>query len=125
MNLFDSSIIDPRNIKTGTGNFFKVFTPYSKVFRNLLTAEDLNIEPDPKTQEISHFQNDEIPEYDLEEENFKNSIELYEVGSDNVYNKFDSFLQDKISDYKNLRDFPSLDSTSKLSPYLTLSLIHI
>ena len=123
LNLFDSSIIDPRNIKTGTGNFFKVFTPYSKVFRNLLTAEDLNIEPEPKTQEISHFQNDEIPEYDLEEENFKNSIELYEVGSDNVYNKFDSFLQDKISDYKNLRDFPSLDSTSKLSPYLTSGML--
>ena len=93
------------------------------MFRNLLTAEDLNIEPEPKTQEISHFQNDEIPEYDLEEENFKNSIELYEVGSDNVYNKFDSFLQDKISDYKNLRDFPSLDSTSKLSPYLTSGML--
>ena len=113
----------PDPIKTGTGNFFKVFTPYSKVFRNLLTAEDLNIDPEPKTQEISNFQNDEIPEYDLEEENFKNSIELYEVGSDNVYNKFDSFLQDKISDYKNLRDFPSLDSTSKLSPYLTSGML--
>ena len=74
LNLFDSSIIDPRNIKTGTGNFFKVFTPYSKVFRNLLTAEDLSIEPEPKTQEISHFQNDEIPEYVLEDENLRQGI---------------------------------------------------
>ena len=87
-----------------------------------MTAGRLNIESEPKTQEISHFQNDEIPEYDLEEENFETQSNYMEVDlimfTTNLIR-----LQDKISDYKNLRDFPSLDSTSKLSPYLTSGML--
>ena len=32
-------------------------------------------------------------------------------------------MHEKVKDYKNLRDFPYLDSTSKLSPYLTSGMI--
>ena len=117
-NLFDSSILNPEIIKTGSGNHFKVFTPYSKVFRSLLTPKDLDIISEPLPQALNNLENDSVPEYELEDKYFLKSIKDYKVGSNEVKNILESFLHGKI-DYKNLRDFPYLDSTSKLSTYLT------
>ena len=122
-NLFDSSILNPELIKTGSGNYFKVFTPYSKVFRSLLTSKDLDIVPEPLLQDSNVSENDLIPEYELEDNYFLKSIEDYKVGADKVNKIFETFLYEKVEDYKNLRDFPYLDSTSKLSPYLTSGMI--
>ena len=110
-------------IKTGTGNYFRVFTPYSKVFRAELTEKNLAILPEPLDQNLLVEDSDDIPNYELTDENFLNAISKYPVGSETVINIFDQFVKDKVSDYKKLRDFPSLDSTSKLSPYLTSGMI--
>ena len=123
LNIFDSSIINPELIKTGTGNYFRVFTPYSKVFRAELTEKDLAILPEPLDQNLLAEDSDDIPNYELTDENFLNAISKYPVGSETVINIFEQFVKDKVSDYKKLRDFPSLDSTSKLSPYLTSGMI--
>ena len=123
LNIFDSSIINPELIKTGTGNYFRVFTPYSKVFRAELTEKNLAILPEPLDQILSVEESDDIPNYELNDENFLNAISKYPVGSETVINIFEQFVKDKVSDYKKLRDFPSLDSTSKLSPYLTSGMI--
>ena len=123
LNIFDSSIINPELIKTGTGNYFRVFTPYSKVFRAELTEKDLAILPEPLDQNLLVEDSDDIPNYELTDENFLNAISKYPVGSETVINIFEQFVKDKVSDYKKLRDFPSLDSTSKLSPYLTSGMI--
>ena len=123
LNIFDSSIINPESIKTGTGNYFRVFTPYSKVFRAELTEKDLAILPEPLDQNLLVEDSDDIPNYELTDEHFLNAISKYPVGSETVINIFEQFVKDKVSDYKKLRDFPSLDSTSKLSPYLTSGMI--
>lgn len=45
-------------------------------------------------------------------------INFWEVGEEAAQLKLEYFIEDKINNYKEARDYPSMDSTSKLSPHL-------
>ena len=120
---FDSSIINPKKIVTGAGTYFKVFTPYSRSFREELNKEYLQCFPAPEKQQIKIGDSDEIPIFELEDELKKNALKLYEPGEKAAIEILENFFENKISDYKVARDFPAQDSTSKLSVYLSSGII--
>ena len=120
---FDSSIINPKKIVTGAGTYFKVFTPYSRSFREELNKEYLQCFPAPVKQETKIGDSDEIPKFELENALKKNAIKLYEPGEKAAIEILENFFENKISDYKVARDFPAQDSTSKLSVYLSSGII--
>ena len=120
---FDSSIINPKKIVTGAGTYFKVFTPYSRSFREELNKEYLQCFPAPEKQQIKIGDSDEIPIFELEDELKKNALKLYEPGEKVAIEILENFFENKISDYKVARDFPAQDSTSKLSVYLSSGII--
>ena len=119
----DSSIINPKKIVTGGGTYFKVFTPYSRSFREELNKEYLQCFPAPEKQQIKIGDSDEIPIFELEDEVKKNALKLYEPGEKAAIKILENFFENKISDYKVARDFPAQDSTSKLSVYLSSGII--
>ena len=119
----DSSIINPKKIVTGGGTYFKVFTPYSRSFREELNKEYLQCFPAPEKQQIKIGDSDEIPIFELEDEVKKNALKLYEPGEKAAIEILENFFENKISDYKVARDFPAQDSTSKLSVYLSSGII--
>ena len=120
---FDSSIINPKKIVTGAGTYFKVFTPYSRSFREELNKEYLQCFPAPLEQQTKIGDSDEIPKFELENALKKNAIKLYEPGEKAAIKILENFFENKISDYKVARDFPAQDSTSKLSVYLSSGII--
>ena len=120
---FDSSIINPKKIVTGAGTYFKVFTPYSRSFREELNKEYLQCFPAPVKQETKIGDSDEIPKFELDNALKKNAIKLYEPGEKAAIEILENFFENKISDYKVARDFPAQDSTSKLSVYLSSGII--
>ncbi len=120
---FDSSIINPKKIVTGAGTYFKVFTPYSRSFREELNKEYLQCFPRPEKQQTKIGDSDEIPNFELEDELKKNALKLYEPGEKAAIEVLENFFENKISDYKIARDFPAQDSTSKLSAYLSSGII--
>ena len=120
---FDSSIINPKKIVTGAGTYFKVFTPYSRSFREELNKEYLQCFPAPVKQQTKIGDSDEIPKFELENALKKNAIKLYEPGEKAAIEILENFFENKISDYKVARDFPAQDSTSKLSVYLSSGII--
>ncbi len=120
---FDSSIINPKKIVTGAGTYFKVFTPYSRSFREELNKEYLQCFPRPEKQQTKIGDSDEIPNFELEDELEKNALKLYEPGEKAAIEILENFFENKISDYKIARDFPAQDSTSKLSAYLSSGII--
>ena len=61
---FDSSIINPKKIVTGAGTYFKVFTPYSRSFREELNKEHLQCFPVPVKQQTKIGDSDEIPRFE-------------------------------------------------------------
>ena len=120
---FDSSIINPKKIVTGAGTYFKVFTPYSRSFREELNKEYLQCFPVPVKQQTKIGDSDEIPRFELENALKKNALKLYEPGEKAAIKILENFFENKISDYKVARDFPAQDSTSKLSVYLSSGII--
>ncbi len=120
---FDTSIINPKKIVTGAGTYFKVFTPYSRSFREELNKEYLQCFPAPAKQQTKIGDSDEIPNFELENTPKKNALKLYEPGEKAAIEILENFFENKISDYKVARDFPAQDSTSKLSVYLSSGII--
>jgi len=122
--MFDSQLINPNKVKNNSGQPFKVFTPYSKKIRALLTPEILQEEPEPLKQNRKIIDEDEIPSFDdTYDKEFNFSIDNYPVTEKSAANRLEEFVETSISDYKELRDIPSLSSTSNLSSSFAIGLV--
>ena len=122
LNIFDSSIFNPDSIKTQSDTFFKVFTPFSKAFRSKLLTKKIELLGSPKKQKKKIHESDEVENISLKAER-KNILELYAVGEEHALNMLEEFINHKILDYKEQRDFPAIDGTSSLSPYLSSGIL--
>ena len=115
---FDSSVFLPESIKTQSNTFFKVFTPYSRAFRSKLLTKKLEVLGLPKKQKKKTQENDEVENISLNTER-KKILEIYKIGEEYALEKLDKFIDHKIHSYKEKRDYPAIDGTSSLSPYLS------
>ena len=122
LNIYDSSIFDPNSIKTQSNTFFKVFTPYSRAFRSKLITSKFQSIGLPKKQKIKIFESDEIKNIELDETRV-NILEAYTAGEENALSKLEEFIDHKILNYKDKRDFPAIEGTSSLSPYLSSGIL--
>ena len=93
---FDTSIINPKKIVTGAGTYFKVFTPYSRSFREELNKEYLQCFPPPAKQQTKIGDSDEIPNFELENTLKKNALKLYEPGENAAIEFLENFFENKI-----------------------------
>ena len=118
LNSFDSSVFLPESIKTQNDTFFKVFTPFSRAFRSKLLTKNLEVLGLPKKQKKQTQESDEVENISLNAER-KKTLELYRVGEEHALDKLYKFIDQKILMYKEKRDFPAIDGTSSLSPYLS------
>jgi deoxyribodipyrimidine photo-lyase len=118
------TLFDFNQIKTQAGSYFKVFTPFfNECKKNFSKIEKLL--PKPENIKISGF--DEILSDNLDllpknkwADNFSQKwIFDYKIIKKNL----DDFCLKKILNYKNARDFPAIESTSKISPYLSFGMI--
>ena len=122
LNSFDSSVFLPESIKTQSDTFFKVFTPFSRAFRSKLFTKKIEILGLPKRQKKKTQKTDEVENISLNAER-KKTLELYETGEEYALDKLDKFIDQKILMYKEKRDFPAIDGTSSLSPYLSSGIL--
>ena len=122
LNSFDSSVFLPESIKTQSDTFFKVFTPFSKAFRSKLLTKKLKVLGLPKKQKKRIQESDEVENIFLNADR-KKTLELYRVGEEYALDKLDKFIDQKILMYKEKRDFPAIDGTSSLSPYLSSGIL--
>ena len=122
LNIFDSSIFHPDSIKTQSDTFFKVFTPFSRAFRSKLMSKKIEVSELPKRQEHAISVSDKIESFKLDK-NDQEIFNQYEIGEEKALEKLENFIDHKILNYKENRDFPSLDGTSALSPYLSSGIL--
>ena len=111
----DHVLFEPNEILKSDGTPYTVFTPYSKKW-------------------FEKFYSEKLPQYQIKKlvdnffkTNYKPIISLSEIGFSNDEIKFEKFnLGDElIKNYNSKRDFPYLNSTSKIGPYLRFGLISV
>jgi len=115
-------------IKKNDGTPFKVFTPF---WRN---AENHYIEKIPSKEKIikkclrkkNYFQGCIDPEKILPKKNwFKSFEKIWSPKEETALKELQNFIKNRIVDYSDSRNFPSITGTSKLSPYIKFGQIHV
>jgi len=111
----DQTVAPVGAILTGQNEPYSVFTPFSRRWRSWIDENQPTLYPLPKAQgdAIKPERITKIPE------NFKDAPPAFtETGEDAAHSRLEAFLSEHGGDYKEQRDFPALDGTSRLSPYL-------
>lgn len=121
----DQVLRDPDAIRTTQGDFYTVFSPFKRAWINRVNDEG-RAEPVglPKKQDAMVCESDEIPD-SVDGFERRGRPDLWPAGEHEARKRLKWFIDGPISAYKDQRDFPDRDGTSKLSPHLAIGSISI
>jgi deoxyribodipyrimidine photo-lyase len=123
-------LIHPEHIKTRHGGFYKVFTPFWKETLSVLSHLEGRSITQPDLSKLTHIPISNAVTLDTlglkpKHPNWAQGFEpLWTPGEKGAHQRLGSFIRQHISEYKEGRDYPSQDLTSRLSPHLRFGEIH-
>lgn len=121
----DHVIFEGLEVKNGSGAFFKVFTPYKNAWLKQLKNSDYESRDLAKTTFLdAKIAKKHSKPHTIETFGFQHNPCIIPAGSKSAKKLFKKF-EDKISEYKKNRDFPSIDGTSYLSMHLRFGTLSI
>ncbi len=117
-----------QEITKNDGTPFKVFTPFwrnaEQVYLNKPLSKNYIVKK--KIKKITIFKKCIEPNDILPKKNWYKKFEKYWKVSENDSKKIlKNLIENKIKDYGTSRDIPSIEGTSKLSPYIKHGQIHV
>ncbi|MFI4957444.1 MAG: cryptochrome/photolyase family protein [Gammaproteobacteria bacterium] len=126
LHTFDESVIvPPGKVFTGKGSPYTVFTPFKKAALLYLSRPGtLVCTGMPAKQKNAFASSSPIPTH---VPGFHSDIPatLWPAGIDEAQRRLDHFLATGLDKYQVQRDYPNIDGTSKLSPYLHIGAISV
>jgi deoxyribodipyrimidine photo-lyase len=119
----DKCVFAPGSIKNQQGNYYKVFTPFKNEWmKRLLVGGEMTrpfIMPKPKVYIEGEF-DQELTQAQIVLDYPKVDSQAWHSDSESIQEALTNFCINKSFDYHRHRDFPSVDGTSQLSPYLAI-----
>lgn len=112
-------LLEPWTIHNKSGDYFKVFTPYWKQ-----ALKQIDIPPMPRIKEwpsCSRFKSEQLDDWELlpTKPNWaKQFADFWQPGEQGALKKLRTFIDQHLNSYKEGRDKPATQSTSRLSPHL-------
>ncbi|MEM7766279.1 MAG: deoxyribodipyrimidine photo-lyase [Pseudomonadota bacterium] len=130
---FNGSLLtEPWTVKTGSGGYYKVFTPYWKSVRANYSAPAPIPEPGPSALAGPNVASDTLDDWDLHPQNpdwSEGFVPVWTPGEAGAQARLGSFLNGPANRYGADRNRPDIeDGTSGLSPHLRwgeISPVHI
>ena len=114
--------VGPGLVVNGSGEPYKVFTPFSKTWRAHGWPEPA---PTPRDLPIRHARNDADATAAIREALAAPDLpELPEAGEEAAMRRWRAFREGALTAYAQDRNRPDLDGSSRLSPYLKLGVLH-
>ncbi|QQA41534.1 cryptochrome/photolyase family protein [Pelagovum pacificum] len=114
-------MFEPWTVETGQGEFYKVYTPYWKAVRGRDVAPTLSA-PKELPAPDSWPKSDKLEDWKMGAAMQRGAavVEPYVcVGEDAASHRLGSFIANRVADYGEARDVPSVEGTSRLSENLT------
>lgn len=108
--------VAPGRIKNGSGDSFKVFTPFSRAWREHGWRAPAPAPSDPSWRHLDNT-------VDLPTVKLPRGLELPEAGEHAAATRWHDFL-DVINDYDDDRDRPGVEGTSRMSVHLKYGEVH-
>lgn len=122
----DSLLLPPGSVTTGDGSMYKVYTPFRRAFIERLSESDSRSLPAPKKRDKSHLGTSSAinpftyPQCDGPQQEVGDN---FPIGEDAARDRLRRFCRENVQDYNDQRDFPAIDGTSTLSPYLAIGVL--
>jgi deoxyribodipyrimidine photo-lyase len=111
---------EPEDVRNGSGNYFKVYTPFSRAC--FAKGEPRALKPKPAMKFASHtLRSDRLEDWKLlpTKPDWSGTMNsFWEVSEDGAHKRLAQFLADGLNRYADGRDRTDEDNTSRLSPYL-------
>lgn len=122
----DQVLIEPGLVLNGSGEPFRVFTPFSRKCRAMLQlpapANARKAAPAPALKPLSAQRAADTIAWPQPQAGW---ADLWPAGEAQAHKKLTAFCTGAIRDYKTDRDFPALDGTSTLSPWLSAGVVSV
>jgi deoxyribodipyrimidine photo-lyase len=118
----DQTIIPPNVIRTQKGETFTIFTPFKKAWIKYYQEHPITLLQQPKKQ-LSMIANTSTIPATIKNFNSLVASDIWLAGENAAQKRLRYFVDNIIAHYKKWRDFPAIDGTSKLSPYLATGMI--
>ncbi|MBX7481113.1 cryptochrome/photolyase family protein [Qipengyuania qiaonensis] len=119
--LYDGNyLLPPGSVTTGSGDPYKIYTPFSKAVLDVMPPRDVLPEPDTIHSPESWPDSDDLGDWGLlpTKPDWAGGIAAFwEFGEAAAHERLDRWV-DEVGDYHEGRNLPSQDITSRLSPYL-------
>lgn len=113
-------LLPPGAVTTGSGDPYKIYTPFSKATLEQLPPRDELPEPETLSSPDTWPASDDLEDWNLlpTNPNWATGIaDFWDVGEDAAHDRLD-WWADEVGDYDDGRNLPSKDVTSQLSPHL-------
>ncbi len=127
INAYPSNLLqDPLKTNKADNTPFQVFTPYWKSaeekYVKLSSDHEIKLK---KNAKITNDNKKNIEKILPKKDWFKKFEKYWVPGEENAKKTLNEFIKNKISNYHKARDIPSVEGTSKLSPYLAFGEINV
>lgn len=129
----DAVLVPPAAVRTQQGQPFKVFTPFKRALLERIGDSVLQcLQCHSELQRHSEIQSRSahkwseappLPAYPYESSSVP--ADYWPAGENAARKRLTQFIDHAITNYRELRDIPAEDATSRLSPYLSLGVISI
>lgn len=115
---FHGELLVPPVIKTQSGSYYQKFTPFNRAWRAYLQSSGVAAPT-------------ELPQHDVQASLHvlppcpapRRDSSAWAVGEKAAQQSLQRYIDEQVMNYAAERDFPSLDSTSRLSPYWELGIL--
>jgi deoxyribodipyrimidine photo-lyase len=120
----DRILVPPGKVLTGQNRPYSVFTPYRKKWAEKVFSQ--NVRTLPKPQPLPSRPSVESSDLEILDQYIKVTLKnIWPAGERVDKKRLKDFLAESIHSYHENRDFPAIDGTSSLSPYLAAGIISI
>ena len=112
---------EPWQVKTGSGGYYKVYSPFWRAFSAGFELQAPAAAPRALRRFDGKVTSEALDEWRLlpTSPDWAGGLrETWKPGEDNAHRLLDAFLDGAIKGYRDERDRPDIESTSRLSPYL-------
>ncbi len=115
-----SLLTEPWEIKTGTGGYYKVFTPFWRALLSQIRIDVIHRAPDELTMPSHWPASDKLADWKLHptRPDWSKGFSDWTPGEVGARERLHDFLDENLRDYAEGRDLPAREATSRLSPHL-------
>lgn len=121
LELYDANYLFPPGfITTGSGDPYKIYTPFYKATKSKFPPRDCVPEPETLSSPESWPASDELADWNLLPKNpdWSGGIaDFWKVGEETAHKRLEEW-EDDVADYEDTRNLPSVDGSSRMSPHL-------